>query len=379
MRRVVLCAVIVCGAAFLLPTPSEAQVAISGVVKDSSGAVLPGVNVEASSPALIEKTRSVVSDGSGQYRIVDLRPGIYEVTFTLPGFKTFKRADIILEGTFTAQVNADLQVGAVEEAVTVTAASPIVDVSGATTEFVANRAILDDIPTPIRNTPARALLIPGTTVTPFVLGQYNLTSHGSSTTDFTMTIDGLRVNNLCGSGQFSGFYMNDGAIQELSYLTGGESAEIQSSGIRVNQVPKDGGNRFSGAMLFQYQGSGLQSDNRSDSMKALQANGLPLIAIAGTAYDWQINPSFGGPLMKDKVWFYFTYKYQDHKNYVPSAKFADGTQAFRNDMGSYAGSGRVTWAPTNKDKIRAYIEKQYNGEFYNGFNTYAVTTTRSVH
>jgi hypothetical protein len=374
MRRVVLCAVIVCGAAFLLPTPAEAQVAIAGVVKDSSGAVLPGVNVEASSPALIEKTRSVVTDGAGQYRIVDLRPGIYEVTISLPGFKTFRRADIILEGTFTAQVNADLQVGTVEESVQVTAASPVVDVSGVATEFVANRSILDSIPTPIRNTPARALLIPGTTVTPFVLGQYNLTSHGSSTSDFTMAIDGLRVNNLCGSGQFSGFYMNDQAVQEVSFLTGSESAEIQSSGIRVNQVPKDGGNRFSGSMLFQYQGSGLQSDNRSDSMKTLQANGLPLIAIAGTAYDWQINPSFGGPLKKDKVWFYFTYKYQDWKIYVPSAKFPDGSQAFRNSMGSYAGSGRVTWAPSSKDKIRAYIEKQFNGEFYNGFNTLPTTT-----
>ena len=91
-------------------------------------------------------------------------------------------------------------------------------------EFVANREVLDAIPTPMRNTPARALLIPGTTVTPFVLGQYNLTSHGSASSDFTMAIDGLRVNNLCGSGQYSGFYMNDGAIQELSYTTGSESA-----------------------------------------------------------------------------------------------------------------------------------------------------------
>ncbi len=190
--------------------------------------------------------------------------------------------------------------------------------------------MLDAIPTPIRNTPARALLIPGTTVTPFVLGQYNLTSHGSNTSDFTMAIDGLRVNNLCGSGQYSGFYMNDGAIQELSYATGSESAEIQSSGIRVNQVPKDGGNRFSGSFFAQYQGSGLQADNRTDAMKAIQPNGLPLIAIAGTAYDWQINPAFGGPIAKDKAWFFFTYKYQDDKVYVPSAKFADGSQAYRN-------------------------------------------------
>ena len=115
--------------------------------------------------------------------------------------------------------------------------------------FVASRAVLDAIPTATLDTPSRALLIPGTTVTPYVLGQFNLTVHGSSTSDFTIAIDGLRVNNLCGSGQYSGFYMNDGSVQELTYSTGSESAEIQSSGIRVNTVPKDGGNRFSGSFF----------------------------------------------------------------------------------------------------------------------------------
>jgi hypothetical protein len=374
MRRVVLCTALLWAAVFLLPGTSHAQVAIAGVVKDASGAVMPGVTVEASSPALIEKTRSVVTDTAGQYKIVDLSPGTYDVSFTLPGFKTVRRAGIVLEGSFTAQVSPELQVGAVEEAVTVTGETPAVDVINTTKSFVANREILDTIPTTDRNTVSRALLIPGTTVTPFVLGQYNLTSHGSAREDFTIAIDGLRVNNLCGNGQYSGFYMNDASVQELTYSTGSESAEIQSSGIRVNTVPKDGGNRFSGTFFAYGQGSSLQSDNRTDAMKALQANGQPVVAIAGTAYDWQINPSFGGPLAKDKVWFYFTYKYQDAKVYVPSSKFADGSQAYRNLMGNYSGVGRLTWAASSKDKVRLYVEKQFNGEFYNGFNTYAVST-----
>ena len=357
-----------------VPAIALAQGSIAGVVRDTSGAVLPGVTVEASSDSLIEKSRTATTDGAGQYKIVDLPPGTYSMAYTLSGFKTVRRAGIVIEGTFVAQINIELQVGAMEETLTVTAETPTVDVINTQKEFVANREVLDAIPTTRRDTTARALLIPGTTVTPFVLGQYNLTSHGSATADFTMAIDGLRVNNLCGSGQFSGFYMNDGAIQELSYATGSESAEIQSSGIRVNQVPKDGGNRFSGSFFLSYQGSGLQSDNRTDQMKAIQPNGLPLIAIAGTAYDWQANPAFGGPIMKDKVWFFFTYKYQDAKVYVPSAKFPDGSQAYRNLMGNYSGAGRVTVALGSKDKVRAYIEKQYNGEFYNGFNTYAVMT-----
>src|SRR4029077_7513686 len=105
--------------------------------------------------------------------------------------------------------------------------------------------------------------------------------------------------------------------------------------IRVNQVPRDGGNRFSGAFFANYQGSGLQADNRTDSMKVIQPNGQPLVSIAGTAYDYQINPSFGGPIVKDKLWFYGTYKYQNFKIYQPSAHFPDGSQAYRISMGNY--------------------------------------------
>jgi hypothetical protein len=360
----------------LIPVTALAQAGIAGVVKDTSGAIMPGVTVEVSSPVLIEKTRSAVTDGAGQYKIVDLPPGTYQVAITLTGFKTVRREGVVLEGTFTAQINGQLEVGRLEESITVQAESPIVDTVNNTAQFVANREVLDGIPTTSRSTTARALLIPGTTVTPFVLGQYNLTSHGSNTSDFTIAIDGLRVNNLCGSGQYSGFYMNDASVQELTYSTGSESAEIQSSGIRVNSVPKDGGNKFSGTFFLYGQGGSLQSDNRTDAMRAARsaADPTPVLAIAGTAYNYQVNPSFGGPLAKDKLWFYFTYKYEDGKIYVPSSKFADGSPAYRNLMGNYSGVGRVTWAASGKDKIRVYIEKQFNGEFYNGFNTYAVTT-----
>jgi hypothetical protein len=120
----------------LVPTAAFAQASIAGAVKDTSGAVLPGVTVEAASPALIEKTRSVVTDGTGQYRIESLRPGVYTVTFTLAGFSTVKREGVELAGSFTATVNADLRVGAVEETITVTAATPLVDVQNTTAERV---------------------------------------------------------------------------------------------------------------------------------------------------------------------------------------------------------------------------------------------------
>src|SRR3954447_16184749 len=155
-----------------LPLAASAQAVVAGQVKDGTGAVLPGVTVEASSPALIERTRTVVSDSSGQYKIVDLGPGTYDVTFTLAGFKTVKRTGIVLEGNLTAQVTIELAVGAVEETLTVTGSTPAVDVINNQASFVASREVLDAIPTTRRDTTARALLIPGTTVTPFVLGQY---------------------------------------------------------------------------------------------------------------------------------------------------------------------------------------------------------------
>ncbi len=172
---------IVCSFAFAcllaFPLVARAQGSIAGSVKDNTGAVMPGVTVEASSPALIEKTRTAVSDSSGNYRIVDLPPGTYSVAFTLTGFKTVRREGVLIQGTFSAPVSEQLQVGTLEETITVSG-TPTVDVSNNTAQFVVDRDILDAIPTPIRNTQSRALLLPGTSVTPFVLGQYNMSVHG---------------------------------------------------------------------------------------------------------------------------------------------------------------------------------------------------------
>src|SRR5262247_2326825 len=123
----------------LLPAAAYAQAAITGVVKDASGGVLPGATVEAASPVLIEKVRTVISDASGQYRIVDLRPGTYSVTFSVQGFTTVKREGIELSGNFVATVNADMKVGSLEETVTVTGESPTVDVQSTRTQSIIDK------------------------------------------------------------------------------------------------------------------------------------------------------------------------------------------------------------------------------------------------
>ena len=369
MRKTLVLGLFAVASLLLFPLAARAQGSIAGAVKDTSGALLPGVTVEASSPALIEKTRSAVTDSAGQYKIVDLPPGTYTVGFTLTGFKTVRREGVIIQGTFAAPVSIELQVGTLEETITVSG-TPTVDVSNNTHQFVVDREILDQIPTPIRNTPARALLLPGTTVTPFVLGQYTMAVHGSNSGDTVIAIDGMRVNNLCGSGQYSGFYMNDAAIEEVTFTTGAESAEMQSGGMRINSTPKDGGNKFSGTFFAYGAGSGLQADNRTDAMKS----GPTAIPQPGIAYLWQVNPSFGGPVKKDKMWFYLTYKFEDNKIYVPSSTFADGSRAYRQAQGNYSFVTRLTYQASKKDKIRFYLDRQFNGEDFNGFNTLPTTS-----
>ncbi len=370
MRKTLVLCLLAGAVVLVFPLVARAQGSITGSVKDPSGALLPGVTVEASSPALIEKVRTAVSDTAGNYKIVDLPPGTYAVRFTLTGFKAVVREGIVIQGVFNAPVSAEMQVGSLEETITVSGASPTVDVSNNTAQFVVDRDILDQIPTPIRNTPARALLLPGTTVTPFVLGQYSMSVHGSNTADMVIAIDGMRVNNLCGSGQYSGFYMNDAAIEEVTFTSGAESAEMQNGGLRINSTPKDGGNKFAGTFFAYGAGSGLQADNRTDAMKS----GPAAIPQPGIAYLWQINPSIGGPIKKDKLWFYFTYKYEDNKTYVPSSTFADGSRAFRQAQGNYSAVTRLTYQASSKDKIRFYLDRQFNGEDYNGFNTLPTTT-----
>src|SRR6478735_10507915 len=254
------------------PVVASAQTStITGTVKDASGGVLPGVTVEASSPALIEKSRSAVTSGSGTYSILSLRPGTYTVKFELPGFSTVIREGVELTSDFTATINADLKVGALEETLTVTGESPIVDTSNITQRVVMTQEVRDALPTG-RNIQAVGIMILGTSLAARRGGALSRDVGGSGNLqqsplqyrgsgDTVQTIEGLRLNNLCANGAYSGVYWNDNSFQELSYVTGADSAEMGQGGMRVNMVPKDGGNQFHGVVFGNYAPNTWASDN----------------------------------------------------------------------------------------------------------------------
>src|SRR5436190_971915 len=182
----------------LLPSLAAAQSQIAGTVKDESGGVLPGVTIEAASPALIEKSKSAVTDANGRYTIVDLRQGTYKVTFTLTGFQTVVRDNVELPANFTATINADMKVGALEETITVSGQTPLVDVQQAAKTQVLTRDLIDSLPS-TRNLQAVGTFVPGIRLTTPDIGgsrameQTNPRAPGLGTEQPGGTGDGLRI------------------------------------------------------------------------------------------------------------------------------------------------------------------------------------------
>jgi hypothetical protein len=284
-----------------IPTAARAQSAIAGVVKDSSGAVLPGVTVEAASDALIEKSKVVVTDGSGLYKIIDLRPGTYVVTFTLTGFQSFKREGLELPSNFTASIDATMKVGAVEESVTVSGASPVVDVQSDNKSQVLARDVLDSVPN-AHTIQSVGQLIPGITLTaPDVGGsqamqQTYFSVHGSGASGTSVLMDGMIINGLQGDGAIQS-YLNDAGSQEISYQTGGGGGDSPTGGVRMNLVPREGGNRFSGSTFI-----GLEDWQSNNFTSFLQSTGVTSVDKINTYRDFDVTE--GGPVKKDRLWFF---------------------------------------------------------------------------
>jgi hypothetical protein len=367
-------------ALLMLPGSSEAQgtAAISGTVKDASGGVLPGVTVEASSPALIEKVRTVVSDESGQYKIISLPPGVYAVTFTITGFSAVRREGIELTTGFTATINADLRVGGLEETITVSGDTPTIDVQNVKRQVVMTRDVVDALPTG-KTAVEIATLIPGVQLMngtgagaaatgmggSLGMDQFaTLQAHGGRPADTRLEVNGININ-IFGQRQDSSYAnFQDGNVQEYSFEISAHSAESETGGVRVNLIPKDGGNAFHGQFFANYAGSGLQSRNMTD---ALRATGLRDPDRTQSIYT--VNPSIGGPIVKDQVWFYGGYSRMYNERLKAATYFNTDLAGWRPafDQAQQAtaierthdASIRITWQATQKHKFAFFYDENH--------------------
>ncbi|MBZ5559438.1 MAG: carboxypeptidase regulatory-like domain-containing protein [Acidobacteriia bacterium] len=293
---------------------------IAGVAKDTTGAVLPGVTVEAASPALIEKVRSVVTDGQGQYKIVDLSTGTYTVTFTLTGFNAYKREGIILTSDFTATVNGDMRVGTVEETVTVKGESPLIDTQTVTQKKSLTHDVIDNLPTG-RSFQNLSVLVPGVSIalaSQDVGGTggdryQTLSVHGSRGDQMPLVMNGMPFNNMnnTGGGYNTTLVVNTGTVQEMTVTTSGLAAESRSSGVLTNIVPKEGSNQYRGYLFTNFANSGMQSSNLSQDLidKGLKA-------VNSVKKLWDLNPVIGGPIVQDKLWFLGGIRYNGAQSYL---------------------------------------------------------------
>jgi hypothetical protein len=346
----------------LFPESAAAQSQLNGVVRDESGGVLPGVTVEAASPVLIEKVRTAVTDDQGRFNIVDLRPGVYRITFTLTGFNTVVRDNVEVPGGVAVTTNVDLKVGALEETITVSGQTPLVDVTQATRTQVLTRDLIDALPS-TRNIMSVGMMVPGIRLgTPDVGGsrqmeQTNPRGHGIAAKHTVQHIDGMSVNSQETSNQQS--YINDALSAEVTVSTSAHPAEIQSGGLRTNMIPKDGGNTVSGSIFFGGSDGNWQSNNVDDAMRAQN-----FTSANGIAHIQNFNASMGGPIWRDKLWFFVSSRHISTDEVVANvAEYVtapDGT-LIRSTLDQYIRDvlGRVTWQLSQKNKLAVFFERTW--------------------
>lgn len=358
------------GLMLLVPTMASAQ-GISGTVTDSTGGVLPGVTVEVRSPVLIEQVRTAITDGNGRYLIVALELGTYSATYTLPGFSTLVREGIELSTGFTATIDVQLVVGDIQETVTVTGASPVVDIQNVEQRAVFDREIIDSIPTG-KSYRSYALLVPGmgsdgsTVLTPLTqdaggMAPSTLTRmviHGSADVDQQLEINGMDVGDSRSQGS-NYSVMPDANYEELSIDFSGNSAEVETGGVRINVIPREGSNQFSGGFFTTFSFPEWHANNID---RDLQDRGLS----TGTLVDevWTVSPVIGGPIVQDKLWFFLTHTTGKADLLPADIFFATDPRSFvyvpdldspsvdETTIGEQ--SINLTWQASSKDKVKLY-------------------------
>ena len=357
----------------LLPAGVQAQSSITGAVRDETGGALPGVTVEASSPDLIGITRVVFTDNEGLYRLIDLRPGTYAVTLTLPGFDTIRREGITLQANFTATVNVEMPVGTISETLTVSGIAPVVDTQNTRSQTVLTKELLEALPSSrtwgTNTVPAitRVVDVGGSSA----VGGLNLKAYGDNEYWNVIRVEGMNVN---AAGTWPGIYYNFDSLEEVVYQVGGGDAEATSSGVIVNMIPRQGGNQLSSDTTVVFSNNSMTSSNINDE---LRSQGLTAPSALHHLHD--INTSLGGAI-GDKFRFFASVRNWTTDSFKANAFNADGTQAIDKYKMNNA-TGRLTYQLSPRNKISAQYDfsskVQGSRGFGNGFSPEATYRSRT--
>jgi hypothetical protein len=369
--------------ALAAPALAQQTGAVGGTVRDAQGGVLPGVTVTASGGATAP--RSAVSNEQGTYSITGLPPGTYSVVFELPGFSSQTQEAVSVQVNRTTRVDSELGVGTLQETVTVSGASPVVDVSSTTTQTNITKDLYEAIPTG-RNPWVMAGLVPGVVTGRLDVGgtqgmqQYNLEAFGSADSQKSFSIDGLKTNWPGGSGgatmQYYGFEM----YEEFNMQTASGTAESDVSGVYMNMVTKSGGNRFNSDHNFYFMNEALQGDNVDDDIRARL--GLAPGAQTGAAgnpidisYDW--SSTLGGPIKRDKAWFFGAWRLWRLDQLQIGARNADGSQAIDdNDIKNMM--GKATWQTTANVRTSLMFNRNVKNRYHRRDAPYLFTEDKAT-
>ncbi|HXH25776.1 MAG TPA: TonB-dependent receptor [Vicinamibacterales bacterium] len=356
--------------ACVFPAAARAQATLAGTVRDTSGAVLPGVTVEAASPVLIERVRTTVSDGTGQYRLTELSPGTYSLTFTLPGFQTVRRDNVELSGLGVTTINIEMRVGAVEETITVTGETPVVDIQSTRRQTVVDDETLRALPA-TRGYNALVFLVPsitgGSNQIDLMPAMRIFYGHGGRGNEGRTYVDGLSTGSAFNGGGVSGYIIDTSNVQEMQVTTSGGLGETEVGGPQVNFIPKTGGNTFSGSFFGSGAGDWSMGSNLDDRLRSF---GIP---EPPTLYkNWDLQASLGGPFRRDRLWFFATYRdfgsHDDILGMYANKNAGDPTKwtyernpdvKARNAVSRTIAALRLTAQVTPRNKVGFYWDHQF--------------------
>ena len=351
------------------PTAVFGQAAITGNVSDSFGGPLAGVTVDARTSVLIETLRTTATDDAGRYRIENLAPGWYTVTFTRDGWSRYQQQDVELTGSLTAIVDATMTLGALTDTITVQSEAPGVDVHRVAREVTLSRDVVRSIPT-TRGYNALVVLIPGvvTNVNDTVTGTTTTSFpiHGGRTTEGRLFVDGLNIGSPPTGNSATSYVVDAGQAHDVTFTTAGALGETETGGLVMNIVPRSGGNSRHGSVFGSGTGARFQSDNLTAKLKAQNVMGMTPLA---KVYD--VTGTFGGPIVQDRLWYFLnghrggstrespTVYHNGNAGNPAEWRYApDVRRPSYSDRTFENASGRVTWLLTPHQKMSGFWDVQ---------------------